>query len=540
MVAVALKRKTKVKLEVVALILLFMLMQATIVYLDIIHITSFNGVISALQYGVCLMLVWVDGKKGMRVAMILMGIDIIILIRTMIMSRTLYPLPGLANMIFYIVTVVIIAGFMEKRNKENISDNLTNAYNRRGLYKEITNLVLDREQFHVVYFSVYNYKYINDNYGHVYGDELLKEITNRIQGKIKKDDVVARINGCDFVAIIKNELDVTGVANNLLNIIREKATLVVDQTSVECYPECYAGCTYYDGKSVVETETLIEWTDVAMCEALNNKMQGVNIFEMKMMDALNRQLESETLIKEGLKNNYFYMVYQPQFGAAAKDLRGFESLLRLKTPDGVMVSPAEFIPVAERSELILKIDDYVLRRVMKEFEPIVRTKPELIVSINVSAKNICGVDFVDKIKNLLDMYSFPAHNLEIEITEYCMIDSLEVTISNIKQLKALGVKVALDDFGTGYTSLSYVAKMPINLLKIDKSLIDDISINVKDKEFLQAVISMGHVMGCELISEGVEDEEQLAYLKANGCDYIQGFVWGRPLAYEDAKALALE
>jgi len=212
----------------------------------------------------------------------------------------------------------------------------------------------------------------------------------------------------------------------------------------------------------------------------------------------------------------------------------------MRTPKGEFVSPAEFIPVAEKGDLILQIDDYVLRRAMKEFKDIVeQVEEELTISVNVSAKNISAKGFANKVKAILEETGFPSANLEIEITEYCMVQSVEATIQNIVELRALGIQVALDDFGTGYTSLSYLAKMPINLLKVDKSLVDDIVANEKSRDFVTAVIAMGHLMGCEVISEGVENEEQLALLNGQECDFVQGYVWGKPLDYEVARDIAL-
>lgn len=178
---------------------------------------------------------------------------------------------------------------------------------------------------------------------------------------------------------------------------------------------------------------------------------------------------------------------------------------------------------------------------MNEYKEIVlNSNKDLIISVNISAKNIGSLGFTEKVQNILNETGFPAKNLEIEITEYCFVQSLEITISNIKKLREMGVQLALDDFGTGYTSLSYLAKMPINLLKVDKSLVDDIESNSKSRDFVNAVISMGHLMECEVISEGVENEKQIDLLHTQECDFIQGYVWGKPLDYEVAKKLSLE
>lgn len=176
---------------------------------------------------------------------------------------------------------------------------------------------------------------------------------------------------------------------------------------------------------------------------------------------------------------------------------------------------------------------------MTEFTDIIKNKQtDLIISINVSAKNIASIGFPEKVRELLDKTQFPPKNLEIEITEYCLVSSVETTVENINTLRKMGLHIALDDFGTGYTSLSYLAKMPISLVKIDKSMIDDITISEKSRDFITAVISMGHIMGCKVISEGVEYTDQLEILKEKECDFIQGFVWSKPVSYTEAKQIA--
>ena len=201
------------------------------------------------------------------------------------------------------------------------------------------------------------------------------------------------------------------------------------------------------------------------------------------------------------------------------------------------MSPVAFIPAAEKTNLIMRIDDYVSRRALTEGKILVdSTNNECIISINVSAKNIASEGFAEKVGRMIKESGFPAKNLEIEITEYSFAES-EKTVANILALKDLGVQVALDDFGTGYTSIAQLMKLPINLLKIDKSLIDDIETNQTMRDMVDSVIYMGHIMNCEVISEGVENENQIALLKEHKCDFIQGFVWGRPQSYEDAENL---
>ena len=247
------------------------------------------------------------------------------------------------------------------------------------------------------------------------------------------------------------------------------------------------------------------------------------------------QKDAEILINESLENDWFYLMYQPQFTLGEKKLRGFETLIRCKKPDGSIVSPGLFIPAAEKSNLILKIDDYVLKRAIKESkEMLSNNKDKCTISINVSAKNISSQGFAEKVIKMIEEADFPPECLEIEITEYSFVDSLKVTTRNITMLREFGVQIALDDFGTGYTSIAQVMNLPVNLLKIDKSLIDEIESSQKKRNLVNTIINMGHIMNCEVISEGVESEQQLDILRKYKCDFIQGYVWSKPIEYNAA------
>ncbi len=219
-------------------------------------------------------------------------------------------------------------------------------------------------------------------------------------------------------------------------------------------------------------------------------------------------------------------------------LRGFESLARMKDSDGNIISPGEFIPVAEKIGLIDKVDGTVSRKAAMFFGELLRkTGAKLTLSLNASVRHMMKSDFIDEIKQLLEDSGIPANQLEIEITESIMIDSVDKALRCIDELKSMGIQIAIDDFGTGYSSLSYLNKFPADLLKIDKSFIDEMNKSDSSRQYVAAIISMGHVMGFDVISEGVEENEQIETLMEIGCDYIQGFVWGRPLSAEAVEEL---
>ena len=278
--------------------------------------------------------------------------------------------------------------------------------------------------------------------------------------------------------------------------------------------------------------------ETALARTRNMSEQRICIFNEKMENLDIKQREAEFLVKEALKNKYFYLVFQPQFTTDEKKLRGFETLIRCRKPDCSIVSPAEFIPAAEKSNLIMRIDDFVLQTAMTEFKPLLaNAENDITLSINISAKTMGSKDFISRIRRIIEGTGFPTENLELEITEYSFAESMETTISNIKALHEMGIKIALDDFGTGYTSIKQLMMLPINILKVDKSLIDDIESSQSMRDVVDSVIYMGHVMNCEVISEGVEKEAQLDILREHKCDFIQGFIWGKPVDFEEAKSM---
>lgn len=526
--------------KIVLCVFLYIVLQVSTVVLDRLGIKGYNGVLMAFQFVCCLTMVWVDYKVGTLTSFVLMGYSIINVTVVMLVSKQIGPLPGFCNMMIYVLCLVLLVRQFHIREKDAITDDLTGLMNRRGMYQKIDARIAKEKPFYVVYIDLWNFKVINDNYGHAYGDNLLRLVTERVTSVVGKDVSIARIGGDEFVLLVHGEEDVAELTERILKKLEEKAPVVTNSyVRVDSYLKTYAGVSRFPNDGT-DAETLIKCADIAMYHASRQDAKQICFFDKDMEKHLTREMELEKLIKEGLEKDYFYLMYQPQYHIEGKKLRGFEALLRMKSAKGEYISPAEFIPVAEKGELILQIDDYVLRRAMKEFRDVVtQVRDELTISVNVSAKNISSKGFADKVKQLLEETGFPAKHLEIEITEYCMVESVELTIENIVELRALGVQVALDDFGTGYTSLSYLAKMPINLLKVDKSLVDDIVADEKSRDFVTAVIAMGHMMGCEVISEGVESEDQLHMLNEQECDFVQGYVWGKPLAYDVARDLAL-
>ncbi len=315
--------------------------------------------------------------------------------------------------------------------------------------------------------------------------------------------------------------------------------MVFDKEGIhlDCYIEGNAGIAHFP-KDAKDSNILFKCADVALMTSLKNGSNTIAVFDEKMLSKMNSDKEVEQLIKRAYDEKYFYLEYQPQYSVSDKRLRGFESLIRMKLPDGRRISPAEFIPVAEKSNLIFSIDEYVLDFVTKEFSKVVEeAKEKITISVNISANGISRPEFVSIVENCLKKNNFKAENLEVEITEYSFDDSQEQTIKNINKLKEMGVQVALDDFGTGYASLGRLMNLSVDLLKIDKSLVDNIEKGEVNRDFINSIGSLGHLIDCKVILEGVETDSQVEYIKKLDCDYIQGYVWGKPMSFENAAKL---
>ncbi len=504
-------------------------------------ISSLQGIIQSLFLLMCILMVFVDYEYGRRISEIIIGISCFSNTMGMLHTHDLASLPGLGTTIISLTAIEIIAFFYKRNSENSITDFITGLRNRRFFVSEIEKKIEEIKPFYLAYFEINELRSINDSFGLQTGDFIIKMVAGNMKDSIGSKDVLFRMGGSNFSIIFdggSNPID------NVRKIIENSAKQISISntkndsfaTKKTCTISLVAGLAKFPDDAENST-SLLKQADIALTHARKDP-SGVCMFSKDMEDEQIKQFEIERIIKDALSKGFFHLVYQPQYKIEGKKIRGFETLLRLRTAEGKNVSPADFIPVAEKSDLIMRIDEYVLRQALSEFkETLERCGNMITLSVNISAKSISMPDYAQRVKSLLKEINFPAYCLELEITEYSFAESLDNTIKNITDLRNLGVKIALDDFGTGYTSIAQLMNLPINLLKIDKSLINDIEINQMNRDLVDSVIYMGHIMNCEVISEGVETEEQLLLLDRHKCDYIQGFVWGKPMPLAEAAML---
>ena len=441
---------------------------------------------------------------------------------------------------FFISSHIARYKVIQRLKHMSYTDALTGLPNRFALTDYISDHIEKGEKIAAVSIDLNDFKHVNNTLGFDTGNKVLidvagrwKTVSNNTSDKI--ETYLTSIGGDEFFLVISGydtEQELSEIVSSYNDALTENMTI----EGCELYVSASFGYAEYP-TDADSTDALISHANAAM-----NEIKKVNSSEHIYRftpDILRDEhiLEVENLIRNALENDTIYFNLQPQYDMD-HNLRGFEALARMKDVDGNIISPGEFIPVAEKVGLIDRVDASVARKAAMFFGEMLRkTGSKLTLSLNTSVRHMMKSDFIDEIRQLLNDSSIPADQLEIEITESIMIDSVDKALRCIDELKNMGVQIAIDDFGTGYSSLSYLNRFPANLLKIDKSFIDEMNSSDSSKQYVAAIISMGHIMGFDVISEGVEEPEQLKALKDIGCDFVQGFIWGRPLSSNEVEKL---
>ena len=441
---------------------------------------------------------------------------------------------------FFISSKLSSHKMLEHLKKISYTDRLTSIPNRFACTDVITHLIRTRSAFSVVSADINGFKSINDSMGFEAGNAVLKEIASRWI-KIAKEnmsgnkDLIARMGGDEFAFVIKGDYS----EEQIMRIISQYEEALNKRVNIDgqdiFVTASFGYSTYPDDART--SDSLISDASAAMREVKRlNSSNHILHFTSDMLRP-KRSLVIENKLRTALENDGIFFHLQPQFDMEHK-LYGFEALARMKDESGNFISPGEFIPVAEKVGLVDKVDAVVFRKAAAFIGNIIKnTGKEIVLSVNVSVRHLMKKDFTEEVRSILSESGMPANLLELEITESIMIESADKALKCISELCEMGINIAIDDFGTGYSSLSYLNKFPANLLKIDKSFIDKMNDSDSSKQYVAAIISIGHIMGFKVISEGVEKDTQFQTLKDIGCDLIQGYIWGKPMPAEQAEKL---
>ena len=436
-------------------------------------------------------------------------------------------------------------GYEEEIRNLAFYDPLTQLPNRRLLVDRLQHLISirGRNDSHsaVLFIDLDNFKTLNDTRGHDAGDILLVEAANRLQTCVRESDTVARLGGDEFVVILGELSHVREEAIRQADIVSEKIRLLLCQPypimDFEHHGSGSIGVCLFSGADNT-VKDLFKRADTAMYEAKTSGRNAVRFFDPAMQAVLVVRMMLESNLRVALALEQFQLYYQVQVNSDGK-LVGAEALLRWIHPDRGFISPAEFIPLAEESGLIVPIGLWVMETAcaqLKKWEGHADTR-DMSLAVNVSAKQFQQSDFVDSISNIVHKHQIDPTRLKIELTESTILDNVADTTDKMHQLKKLGIFFSMDDFGTGYSSLAYLQRLPLNQLKIDQSFVRDISDDENDATIVRAIISLGINLGLNVIAEGVETAEQRRFLIAHDCFVFQGYLFSKPVPIEGLQAL---
>lgn len=422
-------------------------------------------------------------------------------------------------------------------------DRLTNLPNRFFLLDRFAS-ALEYARRHSSYVAVLfldmdHFKRINDNLGHAAGDSLLQQVAQRLQGCMRANDTVARHGGDEF-SIVIGDLD---DPENVLGVLRKlhaaiERPVMID--SQEVYVTFSIGIALYphDGS---EIEDLLRHADIAMYQAKSAGPNQYRFYAPNMNVRGHELLALEADLRRALEQEEFVMHYQPQIELQSNRVTGVEGLIRWQHPTRGLVSPADFIPLLEKSGLIVPVGEWVMReacRAHRKWRELGLN--DIRVSINVSAAQFNDVDLLNKVQHALQDGQVPCQALELEITENILMRDPVSAAEVLEAIHALGVRIAIDDFGTGYSSLAYLKRFPLDALKIDQAFVRDITNDASDAAIVEASVSLAHKLDLEVVAEGVESEQQLEFLRAQGCDFVQGYYFGRPVPMLEFTKLLLK
>jgi len=411
-------------------------------------------------------------------------------------------------------------------------DSLTDLPNRSLFYDRVFQSILNAEHeqksIAVMLMDLNHFKVINDTLGHHVGDMILKKIAARLQMGVKSYDTVARMGGDEFLVLLTDvdEKLAMSIANRLLDIVRRPLSVeghnfdIGMSIGVALYPR--------DGD---DPDQLIQRADVAMYSA-KALSSGIAMYEPGLDNNSVGRLDLLGEIRQSLEEGHFCLHYQPRVGMADLSVEGVEALVRWQHPQQGLICPDDFIPLLEETGHITRLTRWIFRHAIEQLSVWQISKPDMVMSINVSTRDLCDQNLASDLGKVLEEFSVSSDNVILEITESALMQYSHYTRSTLNELEQLGIKLAIDDFGTGYSSLTYLKEMPISELKIDKSFVINMMSDENDEVIVRSTIDLGHNLGLQVVAEGVEDEATCKALQGLNCKHAQGYYFSAPVEAE--------
>jgi diguanylate cyclase (GGDEF)-like protein len=397
------------------------------------------------------------------------------------------------------------------------------------------------QQGALLFLDLDHFKNLNDTLGHDIGDLLLQQVAERLISCIREEDTIARIGGDEFVIVLEDLSDSAIEAAAKTNDVAEKILLTLKkpyQLNTHSYQNSTSiGATLFMGHELKPSE-LLKQADIAMYQSKSIGRNTLSFFSSKMQEEITARVNLENELRSAIEQQQFQLHYQVQVNSMG-DPFGAEALIRWQHPKRGIISPIDFIPVAEETGLIIAIGQWVLETACAQLKrwqknPLTR---HLTLSVNVSAKQFFQTEFVAQVQSTVQRYDINPTRLKLELTESMLVDNIENTIITINNLNEMNIKISLDDFGTGYSLLQYLKKLLIYQLKIDQSFVRDIFTDIQDEVIIRTIIAMAHNLDISVIAEGVETEEQRKLLLANGCNNFQGYLFSKPVLIDEFEHL---
>ena len=412
-----------------------------------------------------------------------------------------------------------------------LHDTLTGLPNRKLLCDRLEQAMAHarrtRTRLGVMFVDLDHFKQVNDSLGHAAGDELIRTVAARLRAAVRAEDTVARVGGDEFVVLAGEAKDVTAlmqVAEQIIEALKAPITL----KGHEVFVGCSVGLSVYPGDAEHATE-LLRCADLAMYHAKQRGRGCLSLYDQEMDSQARQRMELETAMRHAIERDEFALHYQPQVEWASGQVKGVEALVRWEHPEKGVISPADFLPLAEQSDLILHIGRRLLLQACLHCLEWNRLGHDLKVAFNVSGREFWRGDLVGTLRSALETTGLPVHCLQVELTEGILMHDVDLAARRMRDIKALGVKVAVDDFGTGHSSLAHLKRFPIDVLKVDRYFVREIENDPTDQAIVRAILALAGSLDLEVVAEGVESGAQIALLQRLGCTLFQGYHVSRPL-----------